>query len=177
MKHIFKRTRFSLVLLAVLASSQMGFTSAPQSEYQVVVFLASKCTICRYYALPLRKLHEEFASQGIEFQGVFPNARSTRQQIRDFKAKYEIPFELGLDFESKARKLNASVTPEVFILDQNDQVLYSGRIDNSYFGVGKKRTITTKNELHDALTALVNGQEIPNEHEPAVGCLIEKSRP
>jgi thiol-disulfide isomerase/thioredoxin len=177
MGHTFKRTTFSVWFLAVFAISQMGFTSAPKSEYQVVVFLASKCTICRYYALPLRQLHDEFAPQGIEFQGVFPNARSTRQQIREFKAKYEIPFELGLDFESKAKSLNAAVTPEVFVLDQNDQVLYSGRIDNSYFGVGKKRTITTKNELHDALTALVNGQEIPNEHEPAVGCLIEKSRP
>jgi len=157
--------------------SQMGFTSAPKSEYQVVIFLASKCTICRFYALPLKQLHQEFSSQGIEFQGVFPNARSTRQQIRDFKSKYKIPFEMGLDFESLARKLDASVTPEVFILNQDNQTLYSGRIDNSYFGVGKKRTITTKNELRDALTALVNGKEIPIKHAPAVGCLIEKSRP
>ena len=155
----------------------MGFTSAPQSEYKVIVFLASKCTICRYYALPLKQLHEEFNSQGIEFQGVFPNARSTRQQIRDFKSKYEIPFEMGLDFESMSKKLDASVTPEVFILGENDRILYSGRIDNSYFGVGKKRTITTKNELRDALTALVNGKEIPIKHAPAVGCLIEKPRP
>ena len=84
---------------------------------------------------------------------------------------------MGLDFESLARKLDASVTPEVFILNQDNQTLYSGRIDNSYFGVGKKRTITTKNELRDALTALVNGKEIPIKHAPAVGCLIEKSRP
>lgn len=155
----------------------MSFTSAPKSEYQVVIFLASKCTICRYYALPLKQLHQEFSSQGIEFQGVFPNARSTRQQIREFKSKYEIPFDLSLDFESIAKKLDASVTPEVFILGENDRILYSGRIDNSYFGVGKKRTVTTKTELHDALTALVNGDEIQVKHEPAIGCLIEKSRP
>lgn len=164
-------------LLAIVAFSQLGTTTAPANDYKVIVFLASKCTICRYYALPLREMHEEFSAHGIEFQGLFPNARSTRQQIRDFKAKYEIPFEMALDFESMSRKLDASITPEVFILDENDVVLYSGRIDNSYFGVGKKRTLTTKTELHDALTALVMGEEITVKHQPAVGCLIEKSRP
>jgi hypothetical protein len=61
--------------------------------------------------------------------------------------------------------------PQVFVL-RGRTVLYSGKIDNSYERVGKRRTIITQHLLHDVLTNIVQNQPIvPSKTEP-IGCIF-----
>jgi thiol-disulfide isomerase/thioredoxin len=163
-----------MILLAVVCASSTSSESSTvcNDRYEVVIFMAPHCKICQYYALPLRTMYAEYADKGFTFVGVFPNNHSTITAIEEFKSKYEIPFALVKDLNNRTGQLGASVTPEVFILEGNE-VVYSGRIDNSYVRVGKKRTITTSFDLQDALAALANNQPLEVNHTTAVGCLIE----
>ena len=95
-----------------------------------------------------------------------------------FRSQYELPFEMVRDEDlSLTRRLGARVTPEVVVYDTRaEAVLYKGRIDDTYFRVGKKRRVTTSSELRDVLEAISNGIPITTENTEAIGCFIEGVR-
>lgn len=136
--------------------------------------MAEECIICQYYTLNLKELHQKYATETIEFVGLFPNKFSNRESIANFKEKYEIPFDLKTDrFKTKTKKLEVKVTPTVVIYNETkDEILYHGRIDNTYFRVGKRRRITTTSELEDALIAIKNGTPIETAKTETIGCFI-----
>ena len=168
------RMRYLLYIVAcglfILLCSSFQLDS---SRYEVVFFLAPKCPICQDYALQMRTLHNEFSGAGFNFVGVFPNDHTKREDVAWFKEYYEIPFALKKGDQSLARKLNASVTPEVFVLDSDGNVLYEGRIDNTYVRIGQRRTKTTTSELRDAIEALNEHRTIEISKTQSVGCIIE----
>jgi hypothetical protein len=71
------------------------------------------------------------------------------------------------------RQLNATVTPEVFVI-RNDSVMYHGRIDDSFVRVGKRRAHVKNRELRNTLDRILQGGQVEVYHVPAVGCIIEK---
>ena len=140
----------------------------------VYLFLGEECIISQNFTLRLRQLHETFASDRIEFLGLFPNPSSTQDKMAAFQKKYQIPFACKLDkMQRKMDEFGVRVTPEVVVYNTDKQaVMYQGRIDNSYVRVGKRRTITTTFELKDVLTTVVEGKEIAVKKTTAVGCFI-----
>ena len=146
-----------------------------QQKYDVFIFLHDECLISQYYTLTLNDLHKEYASKNIRFVGIFPNKISSKEDITSFRNKYNLKFDLIKDVDFLlTNKLGATVTPEVFVMEvDSEEIIYKGRIDNSYFRVGKRRTITSSSELEDVLVALKNDEEVLVENTSSVGCIIQ----
>lgn len=163
---------FSSILLLFLLFS--GFTIPEKDKVVVYIFLGEECVISQHYTLQLRTLHKTFGDERIEFKGFFPNANSTMETITAFKEKYQVPFDLKLDkAQLQMMKFGVEVTPEVVVFQPaTQQVLYQGRIDNTYFQIGKRRRVTTTYELKDALTAIQNNTEITVKKTEVIGCFI-----
>ncbi len=108
------------------------------------------------------------------FIGIFPNRYSSEENIEKYKNKYGLPFELKRDYyQTITCKMNAQVTPEVVIYNEKeDEILYQGRIDDSYARVGQKRLFTRNHELRDALEAIKNDLPVVIKETEAVGCFI-----
>ena len=51
------------------------------APHKVYVFLGETCPVSRHYTLTLRNLHAQYASEELEFIGVFPNRLSTPTAI------------------------------------------------------------------------------------------------
>ena len=143
----------------------------------VYVFLSETCPICQSQTLTLRQLYDEYAGKGITFMGVFPNAElSTDESIRKFGRKYKLDFSLKRDEQQQlTNKLQATITPQVFVLNnRTQQVLYRGKVDNSYEGIGKRRQVITEHYLKNALQATLENKEPPVKETAPVGCFIIK---
>jgi hypothetical protein len=69
-----------------------------------------------------------------------------------------------------ADRLGASKTPEAYVLDANNKLVYHGRIDNSRDAAG-----VNSSELRDALEALLNGKPIEKTTAMAFGCTIKRA--
>jgi peroxiredoxin len=162
-----------IVLIAFLCSGS-ALRAQELTGVQVIVFISPVCPICQYYALPLRDLHREFAPSGVEFLALAPGKQFTTGELVDFREKYAIPFPVEADISGMHYTLKARITPEVFVLDHNGTVIYSGRIDDSYAAVGKKRRVVTQHELRDVLLQLQSKRTPSVTSQPAIGCLIEK---
>ena len=122
----------------------------------------------------MRELEDEFASNSIKFYGVFSKEWYSKEEVNEFRLKYDLDFEMLFDTELKlAKTLKAKVTPQVFVLDAESNILYSGKIDNWVNELGKKKLEVSDRYLRNALVSCADGQPVrPKETEP-IGCLIE----
>ncbi len=166
--------KFLTLLLACWLSFFLPEAYPEKPAVTVYLFLGEECKISQSYTLTLRELYRKYSSSDLQFIGLFPNPSSSLEKMAAFQEKYHIPFLLTLDaLQTKMNQFGVKVTPEVVVFDHtNDQVLYQGRIDNTFFRVGKRRQVTTTFELEDVLRAIVEKEAPQTSAAPAVGCFI-----
>ena len=167
---------FIVLLSAAFTASSFIPEPNPSKPVTVYIFLSESCPICQSYTVTLKELYKKYHPKNINFIGVFPNYDSHPDSIKAFRKKYSIPFGLVADKKSALTShFKAAITPEVFVENAEKQVLYSGRIDDAFYSLGKRRNVITSNDLEQALNAIVTGQEIKPNKTEAVGCLITVS--
>jgi len=89
-----------------------------------------------------------------------------RRAIGDWK----IPFPYLVDeAQQVARAFGAQCTPEFFLYDTDQRLVYHGRFDDNW----KDRAHVTRDELREALEALAAGREVDEVQHPALGCSIK----
>ena len=122
----------------------------------------------------INRLYEAFHGDTFQFKAYFPNFSSKPQKIEAFRKKFNLQLDCKTDyFKTKAKKFGATVVPEVVVFDEeNDRILYRGRIDNSYEKIGTRRRIITRRDLFEVLTAIRLPAIIEKPEVPAVGCFI-----
>ncbi len=162
-----KRFIFITVLL------HFSFFAFTQNKYGVYVFVAEKCPISIYMAKPLQEAFQKYGNE-VDFYTVFPMRNSTNETAQKFLEKYHLTdFKIKLDnYQGFSKKLGATITPEVIVLDAQGEVAFRGRISNAYRAPGKMKHGVRKNELVEVLQKLTNGESIEQPWSPAVGCYI-----
>ncbi len=148
----------------------LGFT---QQKYSVYVFVAEECPISIYMVKPLKQAVKAYDGQ-VDFYAVFPKKNSTLKTANKFLETYDLPsFKVKLDnYQVFAKKLKATITPEVVVLDDKGTILYRGRISNAYKAPGRMKHGTRKNELLDVLALVTEEKTVPQPWAAAVGCFI-----
>jgi len=140
----------------------------------VVYFLSPECPLCINYTLAMRQLETAFASDSLKFYGIFSKEWYSPKEVRAFQLKYDLGFDLLFDADNElANALSATVTPEVFVLNSNSKILYSGKIDNWVNELGKKKLEVSDHYLKNALFAWRDEKSIHPMHTKPVGCVIE----
>jgi hypothetical protein len=104
------------------------------------------------------------------FSGQKKFKKSTNKFINTYQLA--IPSKIDRDLEI-TKKLQATVTPEAFLIKNKTQILYHGAIDDWFYALGKNRKEATAHYLEDAINAGIQNKAILTAHEKAVGCLIE----
>jgi hypothetical protein len=138
----------------------------------VLVFISTDCPISNRYAPEVRRLSESFAPKGIAFWLVYPNASENPQQIRDHLTSFSFPTRALRDTgQALAKRVHATVTPEAVVV-AGGRILYRGRIDDRYVGLGVERTAPSTHDLEDALNAVMAGNRVEHPTTRAVGCFI-----
>lgn len=146
--------------------------TAPEKTLEVVVFLSAECPICQKQTLTLNQLAARHPE--VQFKGIFTRW-DPRRDIRLFEKKYKPAFPVYRDNRQHrwVEKLGATVTPEVFLL-QNGRVRYHGAIDNWFYAPGRHRPAPTVHYLSDAIAAIGRGETANPVQTEAIGCLIEQ---
>jgi len=137
------------------------------------VFVSVECPISNRYAPEVRRLHDKFAAQGIEFSLVYPNPMEPVAAIRRHLKDYSYPMRALRDPRQELAKVaGATITPEAAVFDARGRVLYRGRIDDRYVSLGVERPVATRRDLDEALTDIVAGKAPREASTQAVGCYI-----
>lgn len=171
---------FILVLLIQLArfpgtSLQAQSAPVPGDSLTVHVFLHDDCVISRYYTVTLNHLDSLYRTRHIGLVGRFPHAGITPEAMTDFGNEFQLTFPLAIDRDQAlARQFGITVMPEVAVVDESTgNLLYRGRIDDSYVRVGKRNLHPRSPDLEKVITEWSEGR-VPEKtlETQAIGCLI-----
>ena len=167
------RFKISIVLLSLLLGlGNYTWAQEETTKPTLYLFLSDECVITQYYITALNALVDEYGGE-VEMVAIFPNFSSKKKKIEAFYEKYKLNIPYKTDYYKKlSRSLGATVTPEAILLNSNGEIIYQGRIDNSYVRIGKRRRVVTTSELSDAIYALVKNEEIEVSRTEAIGCFI-----
>ncbi len=172
-----KFSLFILIWFLVFELKAEAFNSCIDSlpRYTAFVFLSETCPMSQSYVSVLNKIQETYKDKGFELVGIFPNFFTTDSSIEVFAKEFDVKFKVHRDISSVfTNKFNARTTPEVFLMDKDKKVLYSGSIDNAYFRAGKRRGKTSANYLIDAIEEMLTDKKIEMQRVEPFGCLIVK---
>jgi len=149
------------------------FKSPAGTKALAFIFVSVECPISNRYAPEVRRLHDKFAAQGIEFSLVYPNPMEPVAAIRRHLKDYSYPMRALRDPRQELAKVaGATITPEAAVFDARGRVLYRGRIDDRYVSLGVERPVATRRDLDEALTDIVAGKAPREASTQAVGCYI-----
>ena len=137
--------------------------------------MAEECPVCNYVAKSLSKTSEQYNEQ-VKFVAVFPQRISNIKTASLFKKKYGMTnFIVEIDRDQTiTSKYNATVTPEVIVVDANDKIVYQGRINNSYAAPGRMKHGKVIEDLRNNLQKLLNNQKISKPWPEPIGCYITR---
>ena len=136
----------------------------------VLIFVAVQCPVSNAYNDRMEKLAQDYKARGINVIGINANAAETGESVKAHAVANKLTFPLLKDPSNKiADRLGASVTPEAYLLDASNKLLYRGRIDNS-----KNGDQITSSELRDAIEATLAGKPVAKTTANAFGCSIKR---
>jgi len=137
----------------------------------VVVFTCNHCPVAVAYEDRLVAYARDYKSKGVQVVAINVNnleedklpAMKVRAQQKGFNFPY-----LYDPSQAVARAYGATVTPHVFVLDENRTVAYMGSVDDS-----QQTSRITNNYLRTATDALLAGQKPATTETRQFGCSIK----
>ena len=154
-----------------------GVRHAPLSvvgeDVHVLVFTSHECPIANAYAPTLAALRDAWSDEPrirLYLLHVDPDLASDAALAH--ARAYELPGTILLDpNHAAARACGATMTPEAVVHTAQGQ-LYRGRIDDQWRKLGSRAPAASTRELADAVRLALQGEQLPEPHPPAVGCLL-----
>ncbi len=146
--------------------------SALRGEVTVVMFVSVQCPISNDYNERMIALYNDYTAKGVKF--IFLNANHTESpaQIMDHAKQVGFPFPVYRDpGNAVADKFGAQVTPEAYVIDKTNTVLYHGAIDDA-----RNPVRVTAKGLRNALDAVQAGKPVTTTETRAFGCTIKRVR-
>jgi hypothetical protein len=139
----------------------------------VLVFTLQDCPIANSYVPTLNQLVDDYGPRGIRLLLVHVDPQLTIDEARQHADEYQIKAPVVVDRKHDwVRFAGATRSPEVAVFSPAGEILYTGRIDDKYAGLGKRRTHVSAHDLRDALDAILADRPVPQPRTEAVGCFI-----
>jgi peroxiredoxin len=149
---------------------EQSLKSLKGAKGTVLIFIAVQCPVSNAYNERMEKLAEDYKTKGITVIGINSNAPESADDVKNHAAQNNLKFTILKDPGNKiADRLGASKTPEAYLLDANNKLLYHGRIDNSKEAAG-----VNSSELRDAIEATLAGKPVEKTSAMAFGCTIKR---
>jgi peroxiredoxin len=143
----------------------------------VLVFTTTTCPLVQRYLPTLRAMEKEYRSKGVQFLAVNVGPEDGIIDLATQMVEHEMEFPFVKDVDGKcSTTLGVERTPEVVVLDGERRLHYRGRIDDQYRHGGSLPR-PTRQDLKEALDAVLAGRPVPATEAPVDGCLITTAAP
>ena len=151
--------------------------SFKESKGLVVMFTCNHCPYVQAYEDRLIKTQADYKDKGVSFVAINANDEknypddSLENMVKRAKEKqFNFPY-LRDKTQEIAKAYGASYTPEVFVFDSNRVLQYHGRIDDNW----KEPNKVSKQDLRNALDAILQGKKVDTANTQAIGCTVKWS--
>jgi hypothetical protein len=146
-----------------------------QYKMNSLIFLAPGCPLSEASLLELNRLDSLYSKHKYSTTIIIPGNLYSIQEIEEFKNVFNVKFRMVMDTNYYLTKLlNASITPEYFLVNENMVILYQGAIDNKALDNDIIRQEADMNFAEIAIKSIIENEKIEITKTKAVGCFIEQ---
>jgi peroxiredoxin len=151
------------------------------SPILVVVFTCNHCPIAQMYERRIQQLTDDYKNKGVAVVAIQPNdpkairideldSSDMSDTLPEMKMRVQYkhltyPYLYDGDTQQVAHAYGPQATPHVFIFDQQRQLRYEGRMDNSY-----RIELVKTQDARNAIDALLAHKEVAVKHTGVFGC-------
>ena len=140
------------------------------SKAIVLMFIATQCPVSNAYNGRMVELQKDYSSKGVTFVGINANKQEGNEETKNHAKEHGFDFPVLKDWNNVvADQLGASVTPEIYVLNSNLELLYHGRIDDSQ----REGKVSSK-DLRVNLDKILSGKPVETQETKAFGCAIKR---
>ena len=142
----------------------------------LVAFICNHCPYVVHIRDSFLSFSNEYESKGIGIVAISSNdvlsyPEDSPEKMRDDALKYAYTFPYLFDENQEvAKAYRAACTPDFFLYDKKRTLVYRGQYDSSR---PKNSVPVTGKDIRNASSALLNGEKMPTEQLPSMGCNIK----
>ena len=162
-----------------ISGKEVSFNDAAKKNGLLVMFSCNTCPVVKKYQGRTLESAKLAAGKDIGVIVLNPNeaTRTSGDSFDDMKAYAK---EQGYDFSyvvdensAMADAFGATRTPEVFLFDKNNKLVYHGAIDSNQDAANDE---STRKHLKIAIEELTGGKTIETTTTRSVGCSIKRAK-
>lgn len=168
-------------LTDTVSGKEKTFADVKGDKGTVVMFICNHCPYVLHVNDEIVRIAKDYAGKGIGFVAIssndvenYPQDAPELMTEQAKKTGYTFPY-LYDETQEVAKAYKAACTPDFYVFDKDDKLVYRGRLDES---TPKNNEPLTGKDLRRALDLLLEGKRIPDEEQkPSIGCNIKWKNP
>tara|TARA_B100000929_G_scaffold154913_1_gene122707 strand:- start:1605 stop:2150 length:546 start_codon:yes stop_codon:yes gene_type:complete len=148
------------------------------TEYEkkglLVIFMCNHCPYVKAKIEAIKEIHQKFKDQ-ISLVGINSND-SEKYPDDSFESMKTIASEKGITFDylvdetqEIAKKYGAVCTPDPFLFDSQQKLVFHGRIDDAM----NPDAVANEKVMINNIEKFLNGEKIEKDFDPSIGCSIK----
>ncbi len=142
----------------------------------LVIFMCNHCPYVIHIRPGLAQLARDYAPKGVAIAGInsndvanYPADSPAKMKDEVKSAGYIFPY-LYDETQAVAKAYRAACTPDIYLFDKNQKLVYRGQFDDSRPGNGIP---VTGRDLRAALDAVLAGRPVSPNQKASIGCNIK----
>jgi len=163
-------------ILPDTSGQQVRLADFKDAKGLLVVFMCNHCPYVIHLRDSLANMAREYQPQGLAVVGINSNDASnypddSPEKMAELVATegYTFPY-LYDESQAIAKAYKAACTPDFFLFNADQKLVYRGQFDDSR---PRNDVPVTGVDLREAVDALLNDDEMPDIQKPSMGCNIK----
>ena len=142
----------------------------------LIVFMCNHCPYVKHIRAGLAQLARDYQPRGVAVVGISSNdvvnypQDSPARMAEEAKAAGYVFHYLYDETQAVAKAYHAACTPDMYLFDKDQRLVYRGQFDESR--PGNNIPVTGK-DLRAAIDAVLAGKPVPPNQKPSIGCNIK----
>lgn len=159
-----------------LTGKNVSFDDIKGKKGTLVMFICNHCPFVIHVIEELVKIGFDYKDKGIGIVAINSNDVENYpddhpDKMKEFARSHNFPFPYLFDeSQETAKAYEAACTPDFNLFDSDGKCVYRGQLDGSRPG---NEVPVTGVDLRAALDLVVNGEKVPVDQLPSIGCNIK----
>jgi len=158
------------------AGAMVSLDDFDRAPALLVMFICNHCPYVKHVRHELAKLARDYQSKGVAVVAInsndadaYPDDRPDLMVREKADFGYTFPYLYDED-QAVAKAYQAACTPDFYVFDGNQSLVYRGQLDGSRPG---NSIPVSGTDLRGALDAVLLGRPVGPDQRPSVGCNIK----
>jgi thiol-disulfide isomerase/thioredoxin len=162
-------------LLDTVSGNNFSSTELDETKPSLIMFICNHCPYVIHYHDEIMRLADDYAEilnmVAISSNDIENYPQDGPDKMRELWRDLDLSFPYLFDStQDVAKQYKAECTPEFYLFDSSQKLVYRGRLDESSPNSGLE---PTGEDLRNALESVLNNQDVNADQFPSMGCNIK----